>query len=90
MLFIIHIRCCGCEYSSYDCGTISDNDYNVVSHGIKAEFQQNSNGISWIPLGIIPRGFLIPTISVRTPQKKVGISMEMKTQMAEAPANWFP
>ena len=50
------------------------------------EFQQNSNEIPWIPLGIIPGGSQILTISIRVPWKKVGISMEMETQMGEAPA----
>ena len=63
---------------------IFDNDYNAVSDGIPAEFQWNSNGIPWIPLGIIPGGSGILTISIGIPWKKVGISMEMETQMAEA------
>ena len=54
------------------------------------EFQQNSNRIPWIPSGIIPRGSRIPTISIGIPWKKVGISMEMEPQMAEAPAKCFP
>ena len=43
-----------------------------------------------IPMGIIPRGSGIPTISIGIPWKKVGISMELETKMAEAPANCFP
>ena len=69
---------------------IFDNDYNAVSNGIPAEFQRNSNGIPWIPSGIIPGGSGIPTISIGIPWKKVGISMEMEPQMAEAPAKCFP
>ena len=69
---------------------IFDNDYNAVSDGIPAEFQWNSDGIPWIPLGIIPGGSGIPTISIGIPWKKVGISMEMEPQMAEAPAKCFP
>ena len=49
-----------------------------------------SDGIPWIPLGIIPRGSGIPTISIGIPWKKVGISMEMEPQMAEALAKCFP
>ena len=58
---------------------IFDNDYNAVS-----------NGIPWIPSGIIPGGSGILTISIGIPWKKVGISMEMEPQMAEAPAKCFP
>jgi len=43
-----------------------------------------------IPMGIIPGGSRIPTISVGIPQKKVGISMELESKMAEALANCFP
>jgi len=43
-----------------------------------------------IPMGIILGGSGIPTISVGIPQKKVRISMELETKMAEAPANCFP
>jgi len=39
---------------------------------------------------VIPRGSGIPTISVGIPWKKVGISMELESKMAEAPANCFP
>ena len=66
-------------------GTIFDNYKKAVSHGISAEFQWNSNGIHGIP-----GGSRIPTISIRIPWKKVGISMEKETQMAEAPAKCFP
>ena len=69
---------------------IFDNDYNAVSDGIPAEFQWNSDGIPWIPLGIIPGGSGIPTISIGIPWKKVGISMEMEPKMAETPAKCFP
>jgi len=41
-------------------------------------------------MGIIPGGSGILTISIRIPWKKVGISMELETKMAEAPANCFP
>ena len=82
--------CRGCECSILDYCTIFDNDYKAVSHGIPAEFQWNSNGIPWIPLGIIPGGSRIPTISIGIPWKKVGISMEMEMQMAEAPAKCIP
>jgi hypothetical protein len=41
-------------------------------------------------MGIIPGGSGIPTISVGIPRKKVGISMEWETKMAEAPAKCFP
>jgi len=43
-----------------------------------------------IPMGIIPGGSRIPTISIGIPWKKVGISMELEPKMAEAPANCFP
>jgi len=43
-----------------------------------------------IPMGIIPGGSGIPTISIGIPWKKVRISMELETKMAEAPANCFP
>ena len=78
------------ECSIPDYGTIFDKHNKAVSHGIPAEFQQNSNGIPRIPLGIIPRGFQILTISIGIPWKKVGISMEKETQMAGAPAKCFP
>jgi hypothetical protein len=80
----------GGECSILDGALIFDNDYNAVSDGIPAEFQWNSNGITWIPSGIIPGGSGIPTISIGIPWKKVGISMEMEPQMAEAPAKCFP
>ena len=54
------------------------------------EFQQNSDGFHGIPSGIIARGSWIPTISIEIPWEKMGISMEMETQMAEAPAKCFP
>ena len=55
------------------------------------EFQWKLGGIlTWIPLGIIPGGSGILTISIGIPWKKVGISMEMEAQMAEAPAKCFP
>ena len=41
-------------------------------------------------MGIVPRGSRILTISIRIPWKKVGISMELETKRAEAPANCFP
>ena len=72
----MHVMCHECECSILDCYTIFDSDYKAVSYGI--------------PLGIIPRGSGIPTISIGVPWKKVGISMEMETQMAEAPAKCFP
>jgi len=53
-------------------------------------FQWNFSGIPWIPMGIVPGGSGILTISIRIPWKKVGISMELETKMAEAPANCFP
>ena len=65
--------------------TIFDYIYNGDSHGILAEFQWNSNGIPWIP-----GGSRILTISIGIPWKKVGISMELETKMAEAPDNCFP
>ena len=71
-------------------GTIFDNDYNAGSNGISVEFWWNSNGIHGIPSGIIPGGSRIPIISIRISWKKVGISMEMEPQMAEAPAKCFP
>ena len=43
-----------------------------------------------IPMGIILGGSRILTISVGIPQKKVRISMELESKMAEAPANCFP
>ena len=58
----MHVMCRGCECSILDYDTIFDNDYKAVSHGIPVEFQWNSNGIPWIPLGIIPGGSGIPTI----------------------------
>ena len=81
-----HMMCRKCECLILDCCTIFDNDYKAVSHGISVEFQ-------WDPMasaGNYPRGSQIPTISIRFPWKKVGISMEMETQMAEAPAKCFP
>ena len=54
------------------------------------EFQWNFSGIPMESMGIIPGGSGIPTISIGIPWKKVGISMEMETQMAEAPAKCFP
>ena len=59
------MMCHGCECLILDYYTIFDNDYKAVSHGI--------------PLGIIPGGSWIPTISIGIPWKKVGISMEMET-----------
>jgi len=44
----------------------------------------------YIYIMVIPRGSGILTISIRIPWKKVGISMELETKMAEAPANCFP
>jgi len=82
--------CPGVECSILDVVTIFDYIYNGDSHGILAEFQQNSNGIPWIPMGIIPGGSGILTISIGIPWKKVGISMELESKMAEAPANCFP
>jgi len=41
-------------------------------------------------MGIIPGGSGTLTISVGIPRKKVRISMELETKMAEAPANCFP
>ena len=41
-------------------------------------------------MGIIPGGSRILTISIGIPWKKVGISMQLETKMAEAPANCFP
>ena len=84
------VMCRRCECLILDCYTIFDNDYKAVSHGIPVEFQWNSNGIPWIPSGIIPGGSGILTISIGIPWKKVGISMEMEPQMAEAPAKCFP
>ena len=86
----MHVMCRGSECSILDYHTIFDNDYKAVSHKIPAKFQWNSNRIHGIPLEIIPRGSRIPTISIGIPWKKVGISMEMETQMAEAPAKCFP
>ena len=80
----------GGECSISGGGNVFDNDYNAVSNGIPAEFWWNSNGIHGIPSGIIPGGSGIPTISIGIPWKKVGISMEMEPQMAEAPAKCFP
>ena len=88
-LLFIHVMCCGCKCSILDHGTIFYHENDAVSHGIPVEFQWNSNGISWIPLGIIPGGSWILTISIGIPWKKVGISIEMETQMAEAPAKCF-
>ena len=65
--------------------TIFYNDYKTISNGIPADFHWNSDGIPWIPSGIIPGGSGIPTTSISIPWKKVGISMEMEAQMAEAP-----
>ena len=50
---------------------------------ISAEFQWNSTDSHGNHSGIL-------TISIGIPQKKVGISMELETKMAEAPANCFP
>jgi len=85
-----HMMCPGAQCSILDVVTIFDYIYNGDSHGIPAEFQQNSNGIPWIRMGIIPGGSRILTISIGIPQKKVGISMELESKMAEAPANSFP
>ena len=82
--------CPGVECSILDVVTIFDYIYNGDSHGILVEFQWNSNGIPQIPMGIIPGGSGILTISVGIPQKKVGISMELESKMAEALANCFP
>jgi len=82
--------CPGVQCSILDVVTIFDYISDGDSHGILAEFQQNSNGIPRIPMGIILGGSGIPTISVGIPRKKVGISMELETKMAEAPANCFP
>ena len=70
--------------------TIFYNDYKTISNGIPADFHWNSDGIPWIPSGIIPGGSGIPTTSISIPWKKVGISMEMEAEMAEAPAKCFP
>jgi len=86
----MHVMCPGAQCSILDVLTIFDYIYNGASHGIPAEFQRNSNGIPLIPMGIIPRGSGIPTISIGIPWKKVGISMELESKMAEAPANCFP
>jgi len=86
----MHMMCPGVQCSILDVITIFDYIYNGDSHGILVEFQQNSNGIPRIPMGIIPRGSGIPTISIGIPWKKVGISMELESKMAEAPANCFP
>jgi len=86
----VHMMCPGVQCSILDVVTIFDYIYDGDSHGIPAEFQRNSNGIPWIPMGIIPGGSGIPTISIGIPRKKVGISMELETKMAEAPANCFP
>ena len=85
-----HVMCPRVQCSILDVVTIFDYIYNGDSHGIPAEFQWNSNGIPQIPMGIIPEGSWILTISIRIPWKKVGISMELETKMAEAPANCFP
>jgi len=84
------MMCPGAQCSILDVVTIFDYIYNSDSHGILAEFQRNSNGIPQIPMGIIPGGSRIPTISIGIPWKKVRISMELETKMAEAPANCFP
>ena len=86
----IQVMCRRCECSILDHGTIFDNDYNAVSDGIPAEFGWNSNGIPWIPSGIIPGGSGILTISIGILWKEVGILTEMEAQMAEAPAKCFP
>jgi len=88
--FSVHVMCPGAQCSILAVVTIFDYIYNGDSHGIPVEFQQNSNGIPWIPMGIVPRGSGILTISIGIPWKKVGISMELDTKMAEAPANCFP
>jgi len=86
----VHVMCPRVQCSILDVVTIFDYIYDGDSHGIPVEFQWNSNGILWIPMGIILGGSRIPTISIGIPQKKVGISMELETKMAEAPANCFP
>jgi len=85
-----HVMCPRVQCSILDVVTIFDYIYDGDSHGILAEFQQNSNGIPRTPMGIILGGSRILTISVGIPWKKVGISMELETKMAEAPANCFP
>jgi len=89
-ILFVHMMCPGAQCSILDGVTIFDYIYNGDSYGIPAEFQWNSNGIPWIPMGIIPGGSGILTISVGIPWKKVGISMELESKMAEAPANCFP
>jgi len=74
-----HVVCPGTEGLILAVVTIFDNIYDGESHGIPQ-----------IPIGIIPRGSRIQTISIGIPCKKVGISMEFETKMAEAPANCFP
>jgi len=86
----VHVMCPRVQCSILDVVTIFDYIYDGDSHGIPAEFQRNSNGIPQIPMGIIPGGSGILTISIGIPWKKVGISMELETKMAEAPANCFP
>jgi len=83
----VHVMCPRVQCSILDVVTIFDYIYDGDSHGILAEFQRNSNGIPQIPMG---GGSRILTISVGIPRKKVGISMELETKMAEAPANCFP
>ena len=66
--------------------TIFDNDFKAVSHGIPAEFQ-------WNPMDSIGNhSRRLPDTDHfhRNSLEKVGISMEMETQMAEAPAKCFP
>jgi len=63
----VHVMCPGVQCSILDVVTIFDYIYNGDSHGIPAEFQQNSSGIPQIPMGIIPRGSGILTISVGIP-----------------------
>jgi len=70
------MMCPGAQCSILDVVTIFDYIYNGDSHGIPVEFQWGGSGI--------------PTISVGIPWKKVRISMELETKMAEAPANCFP
>jgi len=72
-----HMMCPGAQCLILDVVIIFDYIYNGDSHGIPAEFQWNSNGIPQIPMGIIPGGSGIPTISVGIPQKK-----------SEFPWNW--